>query len=70
VANAPVEDVRFRNALTQCIDAAFNLGNHAFVNHSTCDELLRLCGIQRRNNLAILILDAFDITKKDELLGL
>src|ERR1700738_3897133 len=54
VAHAPIEDVCFRNALTQRVDAAFHLGNHALVNYAAGDELLCLRGIERRDKLAIL----------------
>ena len=61
-----VEYVRLRDALVQRVDAAFDLRNHPFVNHAARDQPPRFGRIERREQLAVFILHAFDVAQQDQ----
>ena len=63
---AAVDYVRLRDALVQRLDAAFDLRNHPFVDHAARDQPPRFGRVERREQLAVLILHAFDVAQQDQ----
>ena len=58
---AAVNYMGLRDSLVERLDTALDLRNHPFVNHAARDQPTRFRRIERREQLAVLVLDALDV---------
>src|SRR5215470_2775802 len=69
MAHASIDDVGLSRSAAQRFDAAFDLGDHALADDAVANQLGSAFDVERGDDVAVGVANAFDISQQDQLLG-